>query len=99
MICLSKEEAGELLDHRVNVLASKQELRHSTRIFAKLAGNPLFEEIPLYLLMAMWTHHIDRFEQKYDKAFAKYPLFGADMIYRIHKRVQVFIHSCNITSI
>ena len=29
----------------------------------------------------------------------KDPLFGADLIDRIHKRVQVFLHFCNMTSI
>ena len=38
---LSKEEAGELLDKRVHVLASSQELQHSTRNFMKLAGDYL----------------------------------------------------------
>ena len=50
-------------------------------------------------MVATWLFHIDRFERKYDKAFAKDPLFGADLIDRIHKRVQVFLHSCNMTSI
>ena len=48
--------------------------------------------------MATWLRHIDHFEQKYDKAFVKYPLFGEDLIERIHKCVQVFIHSCNTNS-
>ena len=39
---------------------------------------------------------MDRFEWKYDKAFVKDPLFGADLIDRIHKREQVFLHSCNM---
>ena len=47
----------------------------------------------------MWPHHIDCFEQQYDKAFARDPLYGADLIDRIHKRVQVFLHSCNMTAI
>ena len=38
---LSKEEVGELLDQRVHVLASSQELRHSTRNFINLAGDYL----------------------------------------------------------
>ena len=40
-----------------------------------------------------------RFERQYDKAFARDPLFGADLMDRINKRVQVFLHSCNTTSI
>ena len=48
--------------------------------------------------MGMWPPHIDRFERKYDKAFVKDPLFRADLMDRIHKRVQVFLHSCNTTS-
>ena len=38
---LSKEELGKLLDQRVHVLTSTQELRHSTRNFMKLAGDYL----------------------------------------------------------
>ena len=49
--------------------------------------------------MGMWPYHIDRFERQYEKAFARDPLFGADLIYRIHKLVQVFLHSCNTTAI
>ena len=36
--CLSKEEADEILYHRIHVLTSTQELRHLTRNFVKLAG-------------------------------------------------------------
>ena len=57
------------------------------------------EDIPLCLSIETWPHHIDRFERKYDKAFAKDPLFRADLIDRIHKSVQVSLHSCNTTSI
>ena len=45
---LSKEEAGELQDHRVHVLTSTQELHHSTRNFVKLAWDYLGEEILIY---------------------------------------------------
>ena len=50
-------------------------------------------------MMEMWPHHIDRFERQYNKAFVNEPLFGDELIDRIHKRVQVFLHSCNTTSI
>ena len=43
--------------------------------------------------------HIDRFERQYDKAFARDPLFGADLMDRIHKHMQVFLHSCNTIAI
>ena len=49
--------------------------------------------------MTTWLRNIDRFERKYDKAFEKYPLFRADLIEKIQKHVQVFLHSCNTTSI
>ena len=42
---------------------------------------------------------MDRFEQQYDKDFSWDPLFGADLMDRIHKRVQVFLNSCNTTAI
>ena len=50
-------------------------------------------------MMASWPRHIDRFERQYDKAFYKDPLFEADLMDWIHKRVQVFLHSCNTTAI
>ena len=49
--------------------------------------------------MGTWPHHIDRFERQYDKAFARDPLFGAYLMDRVHKRVRVFLHSCNTTAI
>ena len=69
------------------------------RNFVKLAGDYLGEESPICLSMASWPCHIDRFERQYDKAFARDPLFGADHMDRIHKRVQVFLQSCNKKSI
>ena len=65
----------------------------------KLAGGYLGEESPIFLLMGTWRRHIDRFDWQFDKAFAKDPLFGADLMDRIHKSVQVFFHSLNTTSI
>ena len=96
---LSKEEAGELLDQRVHVLVSTQDLRHSTRKSFKLVGYYLCEEIPICLSMGTWARHIHRFERQYEKAFAKDLLFGADLIDWIHKCVHVFLHSCNTYSI
>ena len=65
----------------------------------KLAEDYLGEGSFICLLMASWPRHIDRFERKYDKVFARYPLFGADLMDRIHKCVQVFLQSCNTKSI
>ena len=50
-------------------------------------------------MMASWPCHIDRFERQYNKYFYRDPLFGADLMDRIHKRVQVLLHSCNTTVI
>ena len=50
-------------------------------------------------MMESWPHHIDRFERQYDKAFSQDPLFGVDLMDWIHKRVQVFLHYCNMTEI
>ena len=83
------------MDQRVHVLDTTQELRNSTRNFGKLAVDYLGEERPICLLMGMWPHQIDRFERQYDKAFMRDPLFRADLMDRIHKRVQVFLHYCN----
>ena len=49
--------------------------------------------------MDTWPCHIDRFERQYNKAFVGNPFFGADVDNRIHKQVQVFLHSCNAMSL
>ena len=72
------------------MLTSTQYLRKSKQNFVKLAGNYLGAESPIFLSMETWMHHIDLFNQQYEKALAKDPLFGDDLMYRIHKRVQVF---------
>ena len=48
--------------------------------------------------MESWSRHIDHFERKYDKTFVRDLLFGANLMNIIHKRVQVFLHSCNTTA-
>ena len=64
----------------------------------KLVGDYLGEEIPIFLSMGTWLRHIDRFERQYEKAFAKDSLFGPDLMDKIHKCVQVFLHSFNTTA-
>ena len=49
--------------------------------------------------MGTWPRHIDRFKRQYDRAFMEEAFFGVDFMYRIHKNVQVFLHSCNTTGI
>ena len=90
---LSKEVVGELLDQRVHVLTSTQDLHHLTQNFVNLAGDYLGDDSPICLSMGMWLRYIDRFDRKYNKTFAKDSLFGEDLMDRIHKRVQVFLHS------
>ena len=51
------------------------------------------------MLMGTCPRHIDRFERQYDKAFARDPLLGVDLMDLIHKHVQLFLHSCNMTAI
>ena len=81
------------------MLTSTQELRHSTRNFVKLVGDYLQEGSPVCVVIASWPRHIDCFERQYNKAFARYPLLGADFMDQIHKHVQVFLQSCNTTAI
>ena len=81
------------------MLASTQELGHSTRNSVKLAGDYLGSESPIYLSMETWLRHIDRFERQYDKAYENDPLFREDLMDHIHKHVQVFLHSLNTTAI
>ena len=96
---LSKDKADEFLDQRAHVVATTQELRHSTRNFVRMTGHYLGTEGPLSRVMEPWPHHVDRFKHQYNKAFAGHRLFGADIVDCIHKRVQLFLHSCNTTSL
>ena len=50
---LSKEEVTELLDQRVHVLTSTQELRHSTCNVVKLSGDYLGDGNNICLLMLL----------------------------------------------
>ena len=75
------------------MVATTQELRHSTRKLVRLNRDYLGIESPLSRAMVTLTCHIDRFEGQYDKAFAVHRLFRADIVDRIHKQVQVFLHS------
>ena len=63
-----------------------------TQKILKLAGDYLGEESSIFLLIGLWPRHVDRFEWKYNNAFGRDPLLGADLMDRIHKRVQVFLH-------
>ena len=61
---LSKDKVGELLDQHVHVVATTQELRHSTCNLVRLTGDNLGMEGPLLRLMATWTCHIDCFKRQ-----------------------------------
>ena len=84
---LPKEEAGKLLDHRVQFLTSTQELRHLAKNFAKIAGDYLGEESPISLSIRTWTHYFDQFDWQYDKAFSRDPLFWSDSMDFTRKHV------------
>ena len=92
-----KEEEKELLYQKVHMVTTTQELYHSTQNFVRLVGDYLVDKVLFSQAMATWPHHIDQFDQKYDKAFAGNPFFGAYLVGRVHKRVQVFLHLCNTT--
>ena len=81
----------------VHVVTTTQELHHSTRNFVRLEVDYLGDDVPLSQDMATWPNYIDRFNQNYYKAFAGDPLFGSDIVDNIHKWVQVFLQSCNMT--
>ena len=96
---ISKEEVGDLLDQRVQVVATTQELRHSTQNCMRLTKTYLSTEGTLSRVMKIWSRHIDCFKRQYVKSFAGNRLFGEDKVEKINKRVQVFLHSCNTTSL
>ena len=64
----------------------------------KLVGGYLGEKIPIFLSIGTWPRHIDCFERKFYKAFARDTLFEADLMECIHKRVHLSLHSCNTTA-
>ena len=94
---ISKEEDRELLYQRVYVVTTTQELCHITINYVWIAGGYLGTDGPLRQAMSTWPFHIDRFELQFDKDFAGNRLFGSEIVDGIHKKVQVFIHSCNTT--
>ena len=79
------------------MVTTSQELRHSTNKPMKLAVDYLVDERLLCCSMTTRPCYIDRFGRKYNKAFLKDPLFGAYLIYIIHRIVQVFLHFFNMT--
>ena len=96
---LSKEDMGKLLDQQVHMVVTIQEHRHSTRNFERVAREYLCMDGTLFQAMATLPCHIDRFEQQYDKEFAADRLFGANIVGRTHKWVQIFLHLCKTTSL
>ena len=96
---LFNEKAGNILDRCVHVVATIQELCQITRKCVRLAGDYLGTKDPLSREIAAWPHHIDCFERQYDKTFAVHRLFRVEIVDRIHKRIQVFMHICNTTSL
>ena len=50
-------------------------------------------------MVATCVFHIDCLEWQYDKAYVGNRLFGTNLVDQIHNRVQVFLHSCNTTSL
>ena len=77
---LSKEESGELLDQQVHVVATTQEIRHSTRKFVRLNRDHLGTEGPLSQAIATWPCHIGRFDFQYDKSFSGDRIFYVDIV-------------------
>ena len=93
---LPKEDYGEFLDQRVHVVTTTQELWNRTRNSVRFFGDYLINKGPINWAMATWIWNIDRFEWKYDKAFAGINFFGMYIIDRIKKTVQVFLKLCNM---
>ena len=96
---ISREETRYILDQWIYVVTMTQELCDKTKNFVQLLGEYIRKDGPLSQEMATWPHHIDRFKRKYGKVFAGNCLFVSGILDRIHNSVQVFIHSCNMTSI
>ena len=96
---ISKEESGKLLDQQVHMVATDQDIRHSTLNVVQLTRDHLGMVVTLSQEMAKWPCHIDRFDLQYDKSFSGDRIFYAYIVDLIHKRVQVFLHLCNTTSL
>ena len=96
---LSKEEAMDILDQWFHVVTPNQDLWNDTRNFLRLAGDYIIPDSPLSKVVEKRPRHIDRFDKKYDKAFTGNLLLGAGIVDRVDNRVQIFLHSCNTTSL
>ena len=96
---LSKEESVELIYQQVHVVATTQEILHSTQNLVRPTRDHLGTEGTLSQAMATWTRQIDHFERQYDKDFKGDRLFGKDIVDIIHKHVQILLQSCNTTSL
>ena len=96
---LPKEEVGGILYQQVHVVATTQDIHHSTQIFVRLTRDYLSREGPLFQAMATWPCNIERLDTQYDKVFAEDHISGAYIVDRIHKRGKVFLHYSNTTSL
>ena len=65
----------------------------------RLSGDYMWNEGPLYQVMATWPCHIEYFERQYYKAFVGDRIFRADILDIIYKRVHIFLHLCNTPSL
>ena len=93
------KETGELLDQRVHVVTTHQELLHIIRNSMRLELDYLGTYGPLSQVMEICPHHIDRFEWKFDQDFSGNRIFGTGIVDWIRKMVQMFMHSFNTTSL
>ena len=93
---LSKEESGDFLYQQVHGVTTTQELHNSIGNFVRVAGEYLGTEGPLSWAMATFPQKIYRFERQYNKDFSRNTFFGKYIVDRIHKKVWVFLNSCNM---
>ena len=96
---LYKEEDSDFIDRQVHVVASTQELCHSTHNFVWVSGDWLVSYVPLGVYISMWPHHIYCYDHQYAKILSANAFFRAGLLDCIQKWVQVSLHSCNTFSI
>ena len=85
------EESIYLFYHKIQIVASNQELCHSSHNFGWVEGDYLGLDAPLGRSTDKSPFHIGQYERQYNKTFPYHMLFGEDIIYWDHKQMQVVL--------
>ena len=83
---IPKDESRNILGRWFHVVTFAPELCHITHNSKREVVEYLDMDSALGIVIAMWLHHIYHFNGQYYKAFMANALFGANLLYKAHKR-------------